>query len=122
MPGTAGVCHTDLWGFLKLSSSELVISMTQLFRICRFIHKIFISLGAVLVLLACTKLNVQIGAGRHLSHPVSVDLRVSRIYRHLAASPSFGGQIAGAGRTPRLSYLPFQTMEMPLDDDNTKDS
>ena len=27
---------------------------------------------------------------------VSADLRVSRIYRHLAASPSFGGQIAGA--------------------------
>ena len=54
--------------------------------------------------------------------PVSVDLRVSRIYRHLAASPSFGGQIAGAGGTPRLSYLPFQTMEMPLDGDNTKDS
>ena len=25
---------------------------------------------------------------------MSVDLRVSRIYRHLAASPSFGGQIA----------------------------
>ena len=53
---------------------------------------------------------------------VSVDLRVSRIYRHLAASPLFGGQIAGAGGTPRLSYLPFQTMEMPLDGDNTKDS
>ena len=34
---------------------------------------------------------------------VSVDLRVSRIYRHLAAFPSFGGQIAGAGGTPRLS-------------------
>ena len=29
---------------------------------------------------------------------VSVDLRVSRIWRHLAASPSFGGQIAGAGK------------------------
>ena len=43
-------------------------------------------------------------------------------YRHLAASPSFGGQIAGAGGTPRLSYLPFQMMEMPLDGDNTKDS
>ena len=54
--------------------------------------------------------------------PVSVDLRVSRIYRHLAASPSFAGQIARAGGTPRLSYLPFQTMEMPLDGDNTKDS
>ena len=38
--------------------------------------------------------------------PVSVDLRVSRIYRHLAASPLFGGQTAGAGGTPRLSYLP----------------
>ena len=37
--------------------------------------------------------------------PVSVDLRVSRIYRHLAPSPSFGGQIAGAGGTPRLSLL-----------------
>ena len=37
---------------------------------------------------------------------VSVDLRVSRIYRHLALSPSFGGQIAGAGGTPCLSYLP----------------
>ena len=49
--------------------------------------------------------------------PVSVDLRVSRIYRHLAISPSFEGQIAGAGGTPRLSYLPFQTMEMPLDGD-----
>ena len=36
---------------------------------------------------------------------VSADLRVSRIYRHLAASPSFGGQIAGAGGTRRLSYL-----------------
>ena len=34
---------------------------------------------------------------------VSVDLRVSRIYRHLMASPSFGGQIAGTGGTPRLS-------------------
>jgi hypothetical protein len=54
--------------------------------------------------------------------PVSVDLRVRRIYRHLAASPSFEGQIAGAGGTPRLSYLAFQTMEMPLDGDNTKDS
>ena len=53
---------------------------------------------------------------------VSVDLRVSRIYRHLAASPLFGGQIAGAGGTPRLSYLPFQTMEMPLDGANTADS
>ena len=55
-------------------------------------------------------------------NPVSVDLRVSRIYRHLAASPSFGAQIAGASGMPRLSYLPFQTMEMPLDGDNTKDS
>ena len=53
---------------------------------------------------------------------VSVDLRVSRIFRHLPASPSFGGQIAGADGTPRNSYLPFQTMEMPLDGDNTKDS
>ena len=33
---------------------------------------------------------------------VSVDLRVSRIYRHLAASPSFGGQVGGAGGMPRL--------------------
>ena len=57
-----------------------------------------------------------------LENPVSVDLRVSRIYRHLAASPLFGGQIAGAGGKSRLSYLPFQTMEMPLDGDNTKDS
>ena len=55
-------------------------------------------------------------------YPVSVDLKVSRIHRHLAASPLFGGQIAGAGGTPRLRYLPFQTMEMPLDGDNTKDS
>ena len=54
--------------------------------------------------------------------PVSVDLRVIRIYRHIAASPSFGGQIAGAGSTPRLSYLPFQMMDMPLDSDNMKDS
>jgi hypothetical protein len=54
--------------------------------------------------------------------PVSVDFRVSRIYRHLAASPSFGGEIAGAGGTPRLSYLAFQTMEMLLDGNNTKDS
>jgi hypothetical protein len=29
---------------------------------------------------------------------VSVDLRVSRIYRHLTATPSFGGQIAEARR------------------------
>ena len=50
------------------------------------------------------------------------DQCLCRIHRHLAASPSFGGQIAGAGGTPRLSYLPFQTMEMPLDGDNTKDS
>ena len=56
--------------------------------------------------------------------PVSVDLRVSRIYHHLEASPSFGGQIAGAGAggTPRLTYLLFQTMEMPLDGDNTQNS
>ena len=53
---------------------------------------------------------------------VSVDLRVSRIYRRLTATPSFGGQIAGAGGTPRLTYLPCQTMELPLDGDNTKDS
>ena len=26
-------------------------------------------------------------------------------YHHLAASPSFGGQISGAGGKPRLSYL-----------------
>ena len=38
--------------------------------------------------------------------PVSVDLRVSRIYRHLAASPSFGGRISGDGATPQLSALP----------------
>ena len=57
-----------------------------------------------------------------LTWPVSVDLRVSRIYRHLVASPSFGGQIAGAGGTPRLSYRPFQMMVMPLDGDNKKDS
>ena len=57
-----------------------------------------------------------------ITYRVSVDLRVSRIDRHLAASPSFWGQIAGAGCMPRLSYLPFQTMEMPLDGDNTKDS
>ena len=31
--------------------------------------------------------------------PVSVDLRVSRIHRHLLASPSFGGQVAGASAT-----------------------
>ena len=42
----------------------------------------------------------------HVVLPVSVDLRVSCIYCHLAAYPSFGGQIAGAGGTPRLSYLP----------------
>ena len=53
---------------------------------------------------------------------VSVDIRVKRIYRHLTATPSFGGQIAGAGGTPRLSYLACQTMELPLDGDNTKDS
>ena len=41
------------------------------------------------------------------ARPVSVDLRVSRIYRHLAASPSFGGQLA---------------KEMPLYGDNMKDS
>ena len=62
------------------------------------------------------------GSSKLLKWAVSVDLRVSRIYRHLAASPLFEGQIAGAGGTPRLSYLPFQTMEMPLDGDNTKDS
>ena len=39
----------------------------------------------------------------HWQKTVSVDLRVSRIYRHLVASPSFGGQIAGAGGTLRLS-------------------
>ena len=44
------------------------------------------------------------------------------IYRHLTATPSFGGQTGGAGGTPRLSYLAFQTMEMPLDGDNMKDS
>ena len=33
---------------------------------------------------------------------MSVHLKVSRIYRHLAASPLFGGQIAGAGGTPCL--------------------
>ena len=43
-------------------------------------------------------------------------------YRHLTTTPSFGAQIAGAGGTPRLSYLPCQTMELPLDGDNTKDS
>ena len=69
----------------------------------------------------CDWSGIQIAKNIHLQ-TVSVDLRVSRIYRHLAASPWFGGQIAGAGRTPRLSYLPFQTMEMPLDGDNTKDS
>ena len=53
---------------------------------------------------------------------VSVDIRVKRIYRHLTATPSFGGQIAGAGGTPCLSYLACQTMELPLDGDNTKDS
>jgi hypothetical protein len=53
---------------------------------------------------------------------VSVDIRVKRIYRHLTATPSFGGQIAGAGGMPRLSYLTCQTMELPLDGDNTKDS
>ena len=53
---------------------------------------------------------------------VSVDIRVKRIYRHLTATPSFGGQIAGACGTPRLRYLPCQTMELPLDGDNTKDS
>jgi hypothetical protein len=47
--------------------------------------------------------------------PVSVDLRVSRIYRYIAESPSFGGPTA-----PQLAAL--QTMEMPLDGDNTKDS
>ena len=47
--------------------------------------------------------------------PLSVDIRVKRIYRHLTATPSFGGEIAGAGR-------PFQMMEMPLDDNNMKDS
>ena len=58
----------------------------------------------------------------HWWNPVSVDIRVKRIYRHLTATPSFGGQTAGAGGTPRLSYLPCQTMELPLDGDNTKDS
>ena len=54
----------------------------------------------------------------------SVNSRVSRILRHLAASPSFGGQIAGAGGTPRLSYLPSKRWrsEMPLDGANTADS
>ena len=33
---------------------------------------------------------------------MSVDLRVSRIHWHLVASPSFGGQIAGAGGTPHI--------------------
>ena len=42
-----------------------------------------------------------------LPFTVFVDLRVSRIYRHLAASPSFGGQLA---------------KEMPLYGDNMKDS
>ena len=38
--------------------------------------------------------------------PVSVDLRVSRIYRHLVASPLFGGQVAGAGGTPPSASCP----------------
>ena len=59
---------------------------------------------------------------KHCRVTVSVDIRVKRIYRHLTVTPSFGGQIAGAGGTPRLSYLPCQTMELPLDGDNTKDS
>ena len=54
---------------------------------------------------------------------VSVDLRVSHIQRHLAASTSFGGQIAGAGgmcAAPQLSSV--QTMEIPLDGTNKADS
>ena len=37
---------------------------------------------------------------------MAVDLKVSRIRRHLAEGPSFGGQTAGTGGTPRHSYLP----------------
>ena len=41
-----------------------------------------------------------------ITYRVSVDLRVSRIYHHLAASPSFGGQLAEARRAAGASYLP----------------
>ena len=46
----------------------------------------------------------------HLSitnlNQMAVDLKASRIRRYLAEGPSFGGQTAGAGGTPRHSYLP----------------
>ena len=67
-------------------------------------------------------LFVFVSTHEQCTGPVSVDIRVKRIYRHLTATPLFGGQIAGAGGTPRLSYLGCQTMELPLDGDNTKDS
>ena len=57
----------------------------------------------------CALLDVELfvlsGVDTILFHcsAVSVDLRVSRIYRHLAASPSFEAKVAGAGGTPRLS-------------------
>ena len=40
---------------------------------------------------------------------MAVDLKVSRIKRHLAVGPSFGGQTAAAGGTPhtRAICLPF---------------
>ena len=47
------------------------------------------------------------------ARPVSVDLRVSRIYRHL-------GSWRRRHATPQLAAL--QTMEMLLDGDDTKDS
>ena len=43
--------------------------------------------------------------GRHWAWPLSVDLTVCRIRRHLAESPSFGEQTADAGGTPRQTYL-----------------
>ena len=57
--------------------------------------------------------------------PMAVDLKVSRIRRHLAEGPSFGGQTAGAGGTPRRAtpqLSVFHLMDSPLDVAFTADS
>ena len=55
--------------------------------------------------------------GNLRENPVSVDLRVSRIYRHLAASPSFGRADTSGVAFCRRQLSALQTMEMTLDGD-----
>ena len=89
---------------MKISKTNLLSAVTCVEQlICKYVEGFFYGDPVV------EELNNMFAGSeppKFRGSPMAVDLKVSLIRHHLAEGPSFGGQTAGAGGTPRHSYLP----------------